>query len=272
MRSLLCETVTGDTVAQLVAARDAAAEADMLELRLDGVKDLDVERALHGRRRPVIVTCRPTWEGGRFAGSEEERRQVLASALALGADYVDVEWKASFDDVVRTSPAKVVISSHDFAGVPADLCERVRAMRATGASVIKIAVTAARLSDTLALLEIARGGDAVVIGMGDAGVPSRLLATRFGSRWTYGGNGIAPGQVPVARMVEEFRFRSITGQTALYGVAGEGALKSAIPGRRNAEFAAAGVDAVCVPLPAGNAADIQTFADALGIIGWERCT
>ena len=83
-------------------------------------------------------------------------------------------------------------------------------MRATGAAVIKVAVTATRLSDTLPLLEIAKDGDAVVIGMGDAGVPSRLLATRFGSRWTYGGNGVAPGQMPAARMIDEFRFRSIT--------------------------------------------------------------
>src|SRR5687767_8010701 len=98
MASLLCETVTGDTMAQLLAARDGAGAADMVadmvELRLDGVQDLDVARALHGRRAPVIVTCRPTWEGGRFDDGEDARRRVLEQALAAGADYVDVEWKA----------------------------------------------------------------------------------------------------------------------------------------------------------------------------------
>jgi 3-dehydroquinate dehydratase/shikimate dehydrogenase len=275
MASLLCETVTGDTMAQLLAARDAAAAADVgvdiVELRLDGVKDLDVAGALHGCRARVIATCRPTWEGGRFDGSEDTRRQLLERALAAGADYVDVEWKARFDDFVQANRSRVVLSSHDFAGVPADLCTRARAMRATGAAVIKVAVTAVRLSDTLPLRELAKQGDAVVIGMGDAGVPSRLLATRFGSRWTYGGNGVAPGQVPAARMVDEFRFRAITEQTSVYGLAGAAALTSGIPAMRNATFAAAGVDAVCVPLPADDPADIQTFADALGIIGWERC-
>lgn len=279
MASLLCETVIGDTMGDLVSARDAAAAfdpgadlgADIVELRLDGVKDLDVERALLGRRGPVIVTCRPAWEGGRFAGSEEERQAILRRAVTAGAEYIDVEWKAAFADLVHAHKARVVLSSHDFTGVPADLCARVRAMRATGASVIKIAVTAARLSDTLPLLEIARDGETVVIGMGDPGVPTRLLATRFGSRWTYAGNNAAPGQMPAARMLDEFRFRSITGQTALYGVAGAGVLTSPIPAMRNAAFAAAGRDAVCVPLPAADAADIQTFAEALGIIGWERC-
>ena len=57
--SLLCETVTGATTAELIAARDGAAAADMVELRLDGVRDLDVAQALHGARVPVIATCRP---------------------------------------------------------------------------------------------------------------------------------------------------------------------------------------------------------------------
>ena len=271
MAALLCETVTGNTMGELLAARDAAAAGDMVELRLDGVHDLDVDRALHGRRCPVVVTCRPTWEGGRFEGSDDDRRTLLTRALAAGADYVDIEWKAELADVVHANRARVVLSSHDFAGVPTDLCARVRAMRATGAAVIKVAVTATRLSDTLPLLDIARSSDAVVVGMGDAGVPSRLLATRFGSRWTYGGNGVAPGQMPAARMIEEFRFRAITPETAVYGIAGKEALTSGVPAARNAAFAASGRDAVCVPLPAAEAADIQAFADALGIIGWEPC-
>src|SRR5688572_24351749 len=135
----------------------------MVELRLDGVRDLDEAQALHGRRAPVIVTCRPVWEGGRFDGTEEERRAVLARALALGAAYVDIEWRAGFDDLIRANGSRVVISSHDFAGVPDDLSARARAMRSTGAALIKVAVTAARLSDTLPLLGIAKGGDAVVI-------------------------------------------------------------------------------------------------------------
>ena len=40
--SLLCETVTGRSMADLRAARDAAV-ADMVEVRLDGIADLDVD-------------------------------------------------------------------------------------------------------------------------------------------------------------------------------------------------------------------------------------
>jgi 3-dehydroquinate dehydratase / shikimate dehydrogenase len=265
--SRLCETVTGATMTELVAARDAAVHADMVELRLDGVANPDVAQALRDRRVPVVVTCRPAWEGGRFEGSEEERRRLLSDAFAFGAEHVDIEWRANFDDLIRTHASRAVVSSHDFAGVPGDLCARARAMRATGAAVIKVAISAARLSDTLALLDIAKDGGAVVVGMGAAGVPSRLLAARFGSLWTYAGAGVAPGQVPAADMVGRFRFRTVGPATALYGVVGDNVMHSFSPAMHNAAFTAARLDAVYVPLRAADFDDFLTFTDALGIAG-----
>jgi 3-dehydroquinate dehydratase / shikimate dehydrogenase len=265
--SLLCQTVTGHTMAELVAARDAAADVDMIELRLDGVADVDVAGALDGRAHPAIVTCRPTWEGGRFEGSEDERRAFLAQALDRGAEYVDVEWRAGFTEVIAQAPDRVIVSSHDFAGVPTDLEARVRAMRQMGAGVIKVAVTAARLADALCLLDIARDGNAVVIGMGAAGLPTRLLATRFGSRWTYAGDGVAPGQIPAAQMLDRYRFRSVGPATALYGVVSGNAMHSLSPVLHNAAFAASDVNAVYVPFQAADFGDFLAFADALGVEG-----
>ena len=40
-----------------------------------------------------------------------------------------------FGGIVRRDPARVVVSSHDFDGVPPDLDDRVRAMRGVGAGV-----------------------------------------------------------------------------------------------------------------------------------------
>src|SRR5688572_5229775 len=147
--ALLCETVTGRTMAELVAARDSATHGDMVELRLDGVSDLDVAVALQGRRVPAVVTCRPTWEGGGFDGTEEARARILAHALEAGAEYVDVEWRATqsngdFTSILRRDPARIVVSSHDFDRVPSDLDDRVRAMRGVGAGSIKVAVTVSR--------------------------------------------------------------------------------------------------------------------------------
>lgn len=265
--ALLCETVTGRTMPELVAARDAATAGDMVELRLDGVAGVDVAGALRGRRRPAVVTCRAPWEGGAFDGSEAERRRILTEALDAGAEYVDVEWRAGFEDVVRRDPSRIVLSAHDFDGVPADLAARARAMRAVGAGTIKIAVRVSRLSEALPLLDIARGGAAVVVGMGEAGVASRLLATRFGSRWTYAGPGVAPGQLPAARMVDDYGYRRIGAATRLFGVVSTNALQSLSPAMHNAAFAAAGIDAAYVPLQTPAFDDFCTFASAIGVEG-----
>ena len=272
-RPQLCETVTGRSMAELLAARDRA-EGDMVELRLDGVADLDVDAALHGCDRPVVVTCRPEWEGGVFAGSEEARHDILARALDLGADFVDVEWatlhglhREAFGRLVGRAPARIVLSSHDFAGVPADLDGRVADMRRSGAGTIKIAVAVGRLADTLPLRDIARGGHAVVIAMGDSGVASRLLAPLYGSQWTYGGHSVAPGQIPARRMIEEFRFRRLTPRTQVFGVVSAMAMHSLSPVMHNAAFAASGLDAVYVPLQTQDFADFLEFAAALPVAG-----
>jgi 3-dehydroquinate dehydratase / shikimate dehydrogenase len=269
MHSLLVETVTGRTMAELRAARDAVTRADMVELRLDGVQDIDVAGALAGRTLPAIVTCRPAWEGGRFDGSEERRRSTLREALDRGAEYVDVEWRAGFEDLVARDPRRVVLSSHDFQSIPNDLAGRAAEMARTGAGMIKIAIPATRLSDMLALFPVpmATGDKAIVIAMGEAGLPSRILAARFASYWTYAGDAVAPGQIPASRMLDEFRFHDVLPTTDVYGVVGNNVMHSMSPVMHNAAFRAADLDAVYVPLHAADFDDFLVFADALKVSG-----
>jgi 3-dehydroquinate dehydratase/shikimate dehydrogenase len=267
-RSDLCATVAASTTAELIRRRDAATAADLIELRLDSVRDPDPERAIAGRPRPVIVTCRPRWEGGGFSGSEAERMRLLARALDAGAEFIDVEWRARFDDLLAAAGRRAVLSTHEFEGTPPDLEDRVRAMRATPAGVIKVAVTATRLTDLQRLLALCDGPPArsVLLAMGAAGLPSRILAARFGSRWTYAG-AQAPGQLSLERMLGEFRFRDISDRTAVFGVVGRPVAHSLSPAMHNAGFAARGLDAVYVPFEAADAADFVTFAEAFGVRG-----
>ena len=271
MRAKLCATVIGATTEELRANRDRVAGADLVELRLDYVRHPDVAGALADRRCPVVVTCRPTWEGGQFDGSEEERRRLLTEALELGAEYVDLEWQAGFDDLIRSRQGShIVLSMHDFEGLPTDLAERYRTMRATGAEIVKIAAFAGTLSASLALREIERTESAarrVVVAMGAAGVPSRVLPDRFGSCWTYAGEGVASGQVDLERMLREFRVREISDTTQVYGVLGAPLGHSLSPAMHNAGFAATGTDAVYLPFEASDVDDFVTFAKAFRVSG-----
>jgi 3-dehydroquinate dehydratase/shikimate dehydrogenase len=140
-------------------------------------------------------------------------------------------------------------------------------MRAAGAEIVKVAVMAHALSDNLHLLQLERAANTVLIGMGPAGAPTRVLAAHFHSLWSYAGDGHAPGQISAARMIEEFRFREISDQTAIYGVVGSPLTHSVSPAMHNAAFRAAGVDAVYVPMVASSAEDFTIFATALGVQG-----
>ena len=265
----ICATVTADTMAELRTRRDQITDADLIELRLDTVRDPSAAGALAGRRKPVIITCRHSAEGGYFTGSEDERRAILREALTLGAEYVDLEWRTSSDLIQQTGGRRVVLSHHDFRETPADLLARAQAMLSTGAEVVKIATTANRLSDCLALHAVGRQvrSSMVLIGMGEAGVITRLLPGRFGSIWTFAGDGVAPGQIPLRRLLDEFRFRKLGPSAAIYGVLGKPVSHSISPAMHNAAFRAANIDAVYLPLAAADFDDFLTFANGIGLAG-----
>jgi len=271
-KALLCATVTAATTADLRRQRDAITDADLIELRLDTVSDPNAAGALAGRRGPVIVTCRAASEGGHFKGSEEERRRILSDALAHGAEYVDIEWRARFDTLLaQTRGRRVVLSMHDFDGVPKDLPARLTAMRATGAQVVKIAATPRGLAECVTLLDLGAQagplGSFVILGMGPFGIATRLLAGRFGSAWTYAGALEDIGQLSADAMLNDYHFRSIGDATEVYGIVGGTVNHSVSPSMHNAAFHALRYDAIYIPLPAVDATDFVAFGKAIGISG-----
>ncbi len=266
----LCVTVTGRTAGAIARAREAAeADADLVEVRLDTMEHPDATAALQGRRKPVIVTCRPSRAGGRFEGSDEERTRILREAHVLGAEYIDIDFEAPCEEVMTARGGRgVIVSHHDFNGSPADIPGLLAAMRRTGAEVVKLATTPHAISDLIPLLNAADARHpSVLLGMGPSGVASRILAARFRSRWTYAGEGVAPGQLSARRMLQEFRFRRIRHDAHVYAVVGRPVLQSLSCAMHNAGFAARGLNATYVPLETTDAGDFRHFASAIGLRG-----
>ena len=266
----LCAVVTAATMAELRTRRDQVEHADIVELRLDTVSDPSAAAALAGRKTPVIITCRHQSQGGHFKGSEEERRSILSEALALGAEYVDLEWRESCASLMeQTGGRRVILSHHDFNGVPSDLEALSREMLSSGTEMVKLAVTAHRLSDTLRLRAVGINARVplLLIAMGEAGIASRVLANWMGSAWTYAGEGVAPGQLSQQRLQDELGFRRIGARTAIYGLLGKPISHSVSPAMHNAAFRATNLDAVYLPLAAADFADFMQFADAVQLSG-----
>lgn len=276
----ICQTIAVPTLKALRAERDgvrAGGAVSMVELRLDHLEpsELDVAGALEGRRVPVVVTCRPARQGGKFDGSEEARLRVLREAARLGAEFVDVE----FDSALTLTGTRTVLSHHDFdPGIRPDLGERVRAMRARacasapgGDAIVKVAVTAARPRDVAVLRRTLFGekaADAGTIGiaMGEAGALSRMLPAKFSGEWTYAGSA-APGQFSPADLIARFRAHEAHSLTRVFGIAGAPLAHSASPAMHTAAFRHAAIDAVFVPVETADAGELYDLAESLGIEG-----
>ncbi len=261
--------IAADALPEVNAA--ALRTADLVEFRLDCLPSASITDMLGEAASRAIVTCRPVREGGRFTGDEATRERVLREALDAGAAYVDVEWDASFGDaLIAAHPGRVVLSRHDFAGMPDDLAGIVGAMASRRPAVVKVAVTPARLGDQLQfpLARAAAGGlPVVLIAMGAVGVPSRVLAQQLGSCWTYGGAAVAPGQVRPEIMRARYRVGSHTAGTRVFGVAGRPISHSWSPTLHNAALQALGLDAVYVPFEPHDIDDLLEAADAFAVQG-----
>ena len=261
----ICVSLTeATTEATLARMAELATVADLFEVRADFVRDLDLPALLRARAKPLLLTCRPESEGGRWPDADRAgRERVLRDAVERGVDLVDVELQSGFDEVIAAKAGQgLVVSSHDFEGLPDDLETLHTRMAATGADVIKIAGTARSIADTGRLQAFARehasppapGRGLVALAMGPLGVASRVLGGRYGAPFTFAsparGREAAPGQIPAAVLAGTYNVRSIGAGTLVYGILGGDVLRSLSPAIHNRAFAERGIDAVYVPLQA----------------------
>jgi 3-dehydroquinate dehydratase-1 len=184
--SMICVSLAEPSLAACLAALKGL---DFAEIRLDMMKLMleEIPRLFSGNRT-LIATCRP---GGR---SDEERKRLLTKAIASGAAFVDVEIESETtyrEEIVakaRSHGCRVIVSHHDYERTPErpalEAC--VSACFEAGADIAKIACMirsdreSARL---LALLDTDR--EIVVVGMGERGKLTRILAPLLGSPFTY---------------------------------------------------------------------------------------
>jgi 3-dehydroquinate dehydratase/shikimate dehydrogenase len=256
-------------------ARDQGADA--VELRLDtalraGARADDLLPVIAGLGCDVLATCRHRAEGGAFDGGEDERLELLRRTDAAGARWIDCELFAVRGLGTRPGKAELVLSYHDFAGLGGGydaLSERIRAMRAAGAHIAKLAVTPGDAHDLAIIARLAARaeGPLVAIAMGEHGLPSRALAGAWGLAFTFGrlagDHGSAPGQPTVTELRQRYRVHRQGPATRIFGVIGDPVGHSLSPAIHNAAFAHDGVDAVYVPF---RVADARRFWDDCG--GW----
>ena len=219
------------------AIRAASNGADMIEIRIDLLNYssdaphspeslcLLFEELNRAVRIPIIATNRMSAEGGGFTGSEEERIRLLLSVLKM-VDAVDIELRAEpeyRDLVVQSAKAakkRVIISYHDFSATPAivEMRKILSDCFDAGADIAKLAATPQSYDDALRLLKLTlenRSKPVCIIGMGEYGAHTRVIAPLYGSAIAYAsiGDATAPGQFSVSELVGMLRMFLVHGHT-----------------------------------------------------------
>lgn len=260
----LCVSIGVATTGEALAHAKEAMLADLVEYRLDTMREPDLARLLGETGKPVLVACPRREEGGFFEGSAERRSKLLFRAAQLGAVAVDIPANAAGTLPDLPPGCQRVVSWHDFKATPADLAPIEARLRPLG-DVVKIATTANRLADNFPALQLLEKTSAptIAFAMGEKGKLSRVLAPLFGSSWNYVASASGMETAPGQWTAEELRalYPPGAGQsTAIFGVVGMPVTQSLSPLFHGTGFRMAQLDAVYLPFAAE---DFREFAAAV---------
>lgn len=271
----ICVPVCVNSVRELAPGMARAATAgDLVEIRFDCLESSELEQGLKqvadqmdSLNRSLIITFRPAEQGGRRALDRDSRFLFWTSKFwafnkPRSADFYDIEVDLALGiastDFYQGSVnwQTVICSHHDFVGIPDDLDKIYERMVSTPARILKIALHADDITDCIPifrLLDRARreGREMIAIGMGTAGIVTRILGPSRGAFLTYGAletqSTTAPGQLTAEELRGLYRIDHINLQTQITGLVGLPVGHSVSPHIQNAAFAAAGVNGVYIP-------------------------
>ncbi len=262
----ICPAGLADLLEQV---RRAETLADVIEIRLDHLRPGDLDDAIASLPEigpSYLFTYRPSEQGGRRVLPLAERIKFwikLRNRIPDGDHLVDHEP----DILGRTGFAadRVTASVHQFTPLPPEALPRYEMFDRSLASVYKVAIAAADITDAIPIWKMlgqARedSRQLVPIAMGEPGKWTRILGPAHGAAMTYASldedNAAAPGQITAEDLIDVYRVRDLTPQTAVYGVIAGDTSYSMSPYIQNAAFRAAKLDAVFLPL---QVADLESF-------------
>jgi shikimate dehydrogenase/3-dehydroquinate dehydratase type I len=300
---MICIPITANTqVGALQQIERSLPRADVLELRMDLIRDGDLRRLIERcRLYPVPVKILVTNRSGESSPVEElsvERKRIslLKEAVALGADYVDIEMNTpeplrrellSMVDE-HGNRTRVIISHHDFSGTPSIvlLKKTFHDCKRTGAGIVKIVTFANNPEDNLTVLGLipyARNKNQEIIAfcMGEQGRVSRITAPLLGSYLSFASldrwSGSAPGQLTVDEMEQVMNITRVSGNgeskvsissdTQIFSLFGNPVKQSLSPLMHDAALAKMKIDGKYLPFHIHDLASAVSGVRGMGIRG-----
>jgi len=279
---MLCLSLMENSIEKNLAAfKKYQKIIDIVELRLDMLEDPLKIPPVNIRQIfsvPIIITFRRDIDGGNFEGSEKYRKSVLSEFAKVKFDYIDLEIDTCFTDVESRALSlgiQIIRSYHNFKNVPANLESIIRLLSSKSGEIPKAAVFPANSTETLKLFKVIDNvkdiKQKIIIGMGEYGIPSRLLYRKLGSMLSFCSikdKSAAPGQLSPEEMAYLYHVKKISKSTLVFGIIGNPVMHSLSPELHNSAYQRAGIDAVYVPFPVDNLNAFFRLAELLNISGF----
>ncbi|MCP4080209.1 MAG: shikimate dehydrogenase [Planctomycetaceae bacterium] len=274
---MICVSIGRGRHRMMMAEHKHLAETgtELVELRLDYIRrSVNLRRLLAERHCPVIATCRRPHERGKWMRSEEDRLVLLRTAIANGADYIDLESDIA-GKIPRYGDTKRIVSYHNFHETPHDLDSIYEMMCRLDPDIIKIATMANNPIDNIRVLRLCKNKKfpTVAFCMGDMGLPSRVLCGKFGAPFTYATFNteriMAPGQLTQEQLIRDYNYEKLTQNTKILGVIADPVAHSLSPQIHNACLAKEALDMLYLPfrVPSEYLDEFMQHALELDLVG-----
>ena len=201
--------------------RKVLSDIEMAEIRLDLLHFSPAQvKEIFSKHPQLIATHRP----GSTEMSEEERKELLISAVNAGAAYVDIEieTRTAFKEAVKQAccekGCKLIVSYHNHEKTPSknELETIIEKCFGDGADIAKVACQVNGEADAARILSLydydrenSKEKKIVALGMGEKGKIIRLVAPLLGAPFTFAalsaGKETAPGQFDRQRLQDILR-------------------------------------------------------------------
>ncbi len=214
----ICAVVTGATIEEFLKnIKTAEAQADIIELRVDYIKNINlshIDEIKRHKTKPAIFTFRKKDEGGANEISENEQFAFIRHAIDREFEYIDVEYSTLKKFPIDKKNSLLITSWHNFLSTPKywELTKLVFEMKQTGADIIKIATMILKPYDIQILYRVLLSKkpeeNQIMVGMGDRGRETRLFGPLLGSYLTYASvnSTTAPGQINITEMQKFYEY------------------------------------------------------------------
>ena len=187
--------------------------ADLVELRLDFIKDINTSRLekLLRTNRKAIVTDR------------KKRHELIKKAIELKAGFIDLDislGEKSIKNIIKEKQnTRIIVSFHNFKKTDRkEINARYSQIKKLNPDIIKIVTYANSIEDNLIILGLIKKAKKqkikiIALCMGEKGQISRILSVPFGAFLTFGslekGKESAPGQIQAKALKEIYHVNEL---------------------------------------------------------------